>query len=502
MNYKYAQLDPRDKPEARAHNEAIFVPRCPKCGNTPNPDYPDSCVTDGTPYQVPTVWGLEVTNKEWASRCEVNIDPQHGNSHGYEGADVDLAWGLFDSTKAACEVALTIPLPPNGTTLLFDRVDLDAVCAGAILELRQAGEIGPEAPECDCPDSPHSIFCARSNEPEHAEHRLRAVADADNFGVGKTPWQPYPLPTRENPWPASGSVDSRRELAAINRAVMDRDVPLKWRVWMARDWLVTGDEPVHPYRELGLCEMCGAPEPSNPLEGAVKSLFCGRCIESARADAIADGYSTARPTYREEVEAERQEIIAALDLAQASRDAGTTLCGDVIDIYVVSLSHVGIGVVQMPGKPYPGATGLGFAVAPITVCVTDHFQGAPCGSTDGVVPCQCGNVSGVVPCPGTGYRKVTIASWGALSPEQMGAIRDRLNSSEPIWGPNEECAHCQAVRLTLGEWQEWAIPVYGQPVQKEPGWGGNLQSGILGSPQGRSTDLSVEQILDAIRGVM
>lgn len=432
MICKYAQLDPRPTAEARAHNETIFTAHshihedlvCDWCGRVANKAFVCDRALGGR------VWGLEVTNKEWAARCEAVIGNQHGEGKAPNLADYGLLDDrqFLDSSKAACEVALTIPLPPAGTTLLFDRVDLDAVCAAAILELRASGE--------------YELLTQDQNAQYEFDMRVQQVSEADNFAVGKTPWQPYPLPTAENPWPSSGSVDSRQELAAINRAIMDRSVPLETRVGWVKTWLLTGAEPclLHPDFRL-----------------------------------------YAETKYRAIVEREQQEIVAALALGERAREAGTVLCGDMIDVY----AQGGISIVQMPGKSYPGATGLGFALAPVTVCVAEHFQ------------------------PGD-YRKITIASWGVLSPEQMGAIRDRLNKLEPIWTIDHQRA--EGERRPFAEWQavvnrlffeQPAAGKQGQPVKIQfapntPTWGGNLQSGILGSPQGRSTEVSVEQVLDAV----
>ncbi|NTW30024.1 MAG: hypothetical protein HGA33_02015 [Candidatus Moranbacteria bacterium] len=72
--------------------------------------------------------------------------------------------------------------------------------------------------------------------------RIRLVAAADTFARGNWPGQ-QPLPTRENPWPVSGSAEGTRELAAMAAAAADFKVPLARRVGMMTKWLLTGEEP-------------------------------------------------------------------------------------------------------------------------------------------------------------------------------------------------------------------------------------------------------------------
>lgn len=390
MLYRYAQLDSRPTPEARAHNEAIFASG--------------------------PVWGLEVTNKEWAGRCEAVIGNQHGEGKAPNLADYGLLDDsvFTDSSKAACEVALMIPLPPASVTLLFDRVDLDAVCAAAVLERR-----------AQIADGDSSVFT-----------RIQAVAKADNFAVGKTPWQPYPILTEASPWPPSGAVTETRSLAAINAAVCDVSVPLARRVEWAETWLLYGQSPerVIPAEDDANCRYCGSDEYQETARGYVHHC-----------------------TYQALVDHQRKEMIASTKLTH----------------------RAGVATVE---TTYPGSvSGVGFAVAPIVVAVN---TACTIGSTEP-------------------YRKITIASWGVLSPEQMAASRDRLNALEPIWALSGETSNART-GLTRDEAEQIKAQAAPAPeplrITQAGGWGGNIESGILGSPQGRSTTLSVEAILDAIKG--
>lgn len=94
----------------------------------PKPGADNSAVFDGG-----QVYGIEVTVPALAKRCEDNLDPQHGPDG--------------KPTVAACQAALTWPLPPKGTTLVTIRPDADALMAMAVLELRaQAGDLAVAAP--------------------------------------------------------------------------------------------------------------------------------------------------------------------------------------------------------------------------------------------------------------------------------------------------------------------------------------------------------------------
>ncbi len=187
--YSFAVLDPRNIPIAQEANEKVF-------SNRP-------------------VYGIEVTVPALAKRCVVNIDPQH------TGGDASLA---------AIELAMTVELPAEETTLATVRADVDSLGAMAIFSLRAKGA---------------------SLEP--AKERIVKVAASDRFARGGWPG-PQPLPTWENPWPDSreegilGPVEGTRALAAIAAAVSDFKVPLADRVAVMERWLLTGEEP-QQYRD-------------------------------------------------------------------------------------------------------------------------------------------------------------------------------------------------------------------------------------------------------------
>lgn len=97
--YIFAGLDPRPIPVAQEANDKVFA--------------------------LGDVYGLEVTNPKLASRCKINIDPQHGPQ------------GTTESS--AIEAAMTAELPLAGSVLATIRPDRDSVGAMAVLTLRLLG---------------------------------------------------------------------------------------------------------------------------------------------------------------------------------------------------------------------------------------------------------------------------------------------------------------------------------------------------------------------------
>ncbi|MEI6650446.1 MAG: hypothetical protein WCL23_03375 [Candidatus Moraniibacteriota bacterium] len=176
--YRYGILDPRPIQAAVEANDKLFA--------------------------TGPVYGIEVTVPALAARCIANLDPQHTGG---------------DASTAAVEAALTVELPTDDATLATVRADLDAVGAMAVFALRAEGvTLSPET-----------------------EARIRSVAAADAFARGNWPGA-QPLPTRENPWPASGSAEGTRDLAAMAAAVADFKVPIVERVAAMTQWLLTGEE--------------------------------------------------------------------------------------------------------------------------------------------------------------------------------------------------------------------------------------------------------------------
>jgi len=324
----YGILDPRKTPEAQANNNTLLGEK---------------------------TLGIEVTIPELAVRCKLgNIDPQHSQN----------------KQQAAIEAALEYPLPSNDVTLVTVRADLDSIGAMAALEIRKDYEwayaVDPIIRKGDYMVynvSPFSIT-------EYAFKRLQEVAKADAFQNGN--WQPYPLPTKENPWPAkNASAGDIKELAAIAAAVADFKISVEDRVKWMINWLLFGKEP----------------------EG-----------------------------YREKVEKERMEMIEALENGQIK-----------IQVIEENMQH-NVSVVE---STHRAGTMLGYSQAPIVVAINPEFkfQG------------------------GEPHCKVTVCQFTNHYCD-LKAVADRMNMSEP-------------------------------------GWGGSLT--IIGSPQGHSTEISVNVIITAIQ---
>lgn len=127
----------------------------------------------------------------------------------------------------------------------------------------------------------------RGEKLEAAHDRITLVALSDRFAKGE--WQARPLPTKEQPWP-----ESPRTLAAVAAMVSDFKKPLAERVALMEKWLLTGEEPAF-YREQvdrERQEMVAALE-----RGDVKSnlILADRValVESSHRAAMSIGYSLA-----------------------------------------------------------------------------------------------------------------------------------------------------------------------------------------------------------------
>lgn len=247
-----------------------------------------------------------------------------------------------DTSRAAVEAIIDRfvvsgeDFPERQTVLATVRADLDAVGAMAILEIAQ-WESCSQTVDTGIVPAVDQVFSADALE------RIALIASADKFARGAWPGQ-RPLPTTENPWPkeAEGSVDSTRSIAAIAAAVADFRIPLDQRVeWMMR-WLTSGEEP---------------------------------------------------ESYRTKVEAERAEMIRALETSEISISLAA---GD--RIAVVESTH-------------RAATAVGYAHAPVVVALNPAFrlgQGEP-------------------------HRKFTVCAYTAQVADIRGALAE-LAALEPGWG--------------------------------------------------------------------
>lgn len=276
--YKFAILDPRNIPAATAANDAIFASG--------------------------SVYGIEVTVPALERRCTFNLDPQHKDG---------------DVSRAAIEVALTWPLPPEGSTLATVRPDLDAIGSMAIFNLRSNGKLVEVYGEADWQ--------------YELESRVNIVATADKFARGSWPGRKA-LPTRENPWDEeTASAESSRPLAAIAAAVADFKVPLADRVVAMERWLLTGEEP-QQYRakvEVERRDMITALE-----GGQVKIMSLCSC------PACSQVYLTTNTTF-------------------------CPICGAVVDPFIEKR----ISVVETTHR---AATQIGYCIAPVVLALNPKFR--------------------------------------------------------------------------------------------------------------------------------
>jgi hypothetical protein len=188
-----------------------------------------------------------------------------------------------------------------------------------------------------------SIRATNAEIPEDAHRRIKTVADADIGALlAATKWQPKELPSKENPWPATIAVDGNRRLSAIAAAVADFKVPLPDRVEIMKKWLLTGEEPAG---------------------------------------------------YRERVEAERQDMIAALENGQ--------------------IRYAEVGGIATVISSHRAATSVGYAIAPVVVAQNPKMS-------------QGG---------GDPYNKFTICQFAAGYANIPAALAE-LSQLESGWGGN------------------------------------------------------------------
>jgi hypothetical protein len=317
--------------------------------------------------------GIEATRPDTIQRCGLgNIDEQH--RQGGDG-------------RAAIEVALTYPLPADGTHLVTDRPDLDSIGAMAVLSIRLLGV------ELSLP----------------ALERIAMVAAADSFHA-PAEWAPSPLPTVEQPWPSGPAAMSEvREFGAIVAFLLAASSATA--VAMVAGWLLFGEPETEPTPEIvAAWQVVDLIDPGI-MRNDPRGPYPFWVFPSARAEAESMRYR----------------------IAVTARDALTVRDGVA---YVTS---------DLP------ALGLGYRVAPVVVLTNPWFCGPRAGGP---------------------VKKVTIAFYRSPGEEQLQSLVDALNAAEGL-APGEG-----------------------------GGWGGNLRSGIIGSPQGRAPRATPEQIEAAVRAVV
>lgn len=144
------------------------------------------------------VVGVEFTLPKLAHLLADNIDGQHNTNGG----------------QAAIEIALSMPIPPHGTTYAVVRPDADALGAIAVLEMRRQAVLESGV---DAVDTQRIAYISKH--------------DAFQFGEWSGPKDPNSL---------TKDADSLT-FAALNALCMDFKISIAIRVEKMRAWLETGD---------------------------------------------------------------------------------------------------------------------------------------------------------------------------------------------------------------------------------------------------------------------
>ncbi len=228
----------------------------------------DAAIANNKLFAENNVLGIEVTMPALAVRCGLGNLDHHGPDAGkpaaiqqalecalpnilYVGCYVSGCHKDPAQCLAACMAMRRNEMP---TVLATVKPDLDSVGAMALLDLRTEARTALDAGLCNfnVPRGEELEFCGMELKAlfrDDVMQRIQKIADADTAALAASAeWQPHDLPSRDNPWPSTVSIDGNRELAAIAAAVADFKVPLETRVEAMKRWLLTGEEPAE-YRE-------------------------------------------------------------------------------------------------------------------------------------------------------------------------------------------------------------------------------------------------------------
>jgi hypothetical protein len=196
--------------------------------------------------------------------------------------------------------------------------------------------------------------------------RIEAIAKTDKFARGGWPGK-SDIPSKENPWPTTGGTSENKTLAPIMARVMDFKISVAERVKSVEEYLAQGTEPAG---------------------------------------------------YREKVEAERTDMLEALE------NGG------------IKVEVVANGNIAYVESSHLSGTNLGYSQAPVVIAFNPTFKQGPGEACKKYTVCQCND------------------TWVDLV-----AVKNEL-------------------------------------AQLEEGWGGSPT--IIGSPQGKSSELSKETIIRVV----
>lgn len=283
---------------------------------------------------------------------------------------------LFENPHGVLGIEVTIPAYALRCTLgNIDPQHTDGNKDLAAIELAQTCEIPPSEAtmvtvraDLDALGS-MALLEYRANGGEITPEmlvRIEAIATTDKFARGGWPGKSE-LPNKENPWPTSGSSSENKSLAPIAARIMDFKVPVADRVKSMEEYLTQGTESAG---------------------------------------------------YREKVEAERAEMIGALEKG------------------AIKIEVIADGRVAYVESSHRSGTSLGYSQAPIVVAFNPTFKQGP----------------------GDAYKKYTVCQY------------------DDSW-----------VDL---------VAVKNELAQLEEGWGGSPT--IIGSPQGKSSEIPHEKIVAII----
>jgi hypothetical protein len=459
--------------------------------------YQFTIIDPRNPVVPPNTLGIEVTIPSLAAMCDLgNIDPQHGCQRGPGGSK---------SFPAVAGTAITEacgwPIPADGATFATIRPDLDAFGAMAVLALEAAAALPKLHPRSDALD------------------RIRDIAAADSNTV--TTWTPRALPSAENPWPAGNAVDSRRELAAIAAVIAMHKTAVAYRVAIVAAWLLGGDTPT-PEQVHTAC-MAVLPSLSAAPFDVIDTLAeCRARVEAERADMIAalsDGRITIAAVLVDDKRDDNGERLTVGEdgLLWGSYETGRLGPYGSVDYDYrhrqAEPSEIKVAIVR---SAHRAATSLGQSVAPLAICFHPAFPW-PHGE-----PTPKATIAWAVP-PGA---EVVTRVIGALNRAERNAQGEPLRPGE--WGGNAmsgiigspqgprkgQSDPGAATLLRAGDATaaldvianiapanaaRFAEDVAVIKAALKSEWGGNLASGILGSPQGRASMLSEDEIVNIVR---
>lgn len=219
--------------------------------------------------------GFEVTLKQYVSRLNVNIDPQHSAGRN------DLA--AIEAVEDLNFDLLRKELEERGITMYTVRADLDSGGAMAWAAIKLLGYDDP---------SVTSVGVMRN-----IAAGVKAIAEIDKSATG--PWMAQQLPTTERLWQREDGL----EMATLAAAVADFKRPLEERVGTVGNWLMHRQIP-EQYRDRVLAERQDMVRAL--LDGRIRTWVYGdiALVASSHRAATTVGYSlrpivvAVNPTFR------------------------------------------------------------------------------------------------------------------------------------------------------------------------------------------------------------